>query len=110
MFRTRLRNALKNGTNFNGHYIVMMHGCGTSCQVYWVINAESGKILGKFSTSVGAQYNMNSNLIIADNIEDGSNWSEEYGHISEINYFTVENDKLVNFKTLDLSTMWKDKD
>ena len=52
-FRARLRKGLKSGANFADKYAVIGHGCGTSCQVYWVLNVETGKVLGRFSSTYG---------------------------------------------------------
>lgn len=64
-FRTRLREAAKKGPNFAGHYTIVRIGCGTNCQNIWIIDSRSGKILeGPYNTSWGAEYNLNSRLLI----------------------------------------------
>lgn len=106
-FRTRLRAGLKSNADYNGHYKLISHGCGSSCQLNWVLNTETGKVLGNFTTTSGTKYHIDSSLITADFIPQNSNWSESYGMINSIRYFAIMNDELVNIKTLDLSTMWK---
>ena len=43
-FRTRLRNALKSGVNFAGHYVIAAWGCGTGCVSGAVIDARNGRV------------------------------------------------------------------
>ena len=43
-FRTNLKNALKDGVNFAGHYILTTWGCGTNCSDSAIIDARSGKV------------------------------------------------------------------
>ncbi|MFD2247784.1 hypothetical protein [Pontibacter ruber] len=65
-FRTALRDGLKQGVNFAGKYTVVTVGCGTSCQVHYVVDRESGKVLDKVQSSLGAAYNPNSSLFIVN--------------------------------------------
>ena len=44
MYRTRLRDAAKEKPNFAGHYILTYWGCGTSCLVGAVIDANTGNV------------------------------------------------------------------
>lgn len=63
-FRTRLRRALKNGPNFAGKYTVMTHGCGSSCQVSWIIDSETGVVLkDRIVSGFGVSYRPDSRLI-----------------------------------------------
>jgi hypothetical protein len=43
-FRTRLREALRDGVNFAGHYIVAGWGCGTGCISGAIIDARTGRV------------------------------------------------------------------
>jgi len=43
-YRTRLTEALRNGVNFAGHFIVAGWGCGTGCTNAAVIDTFTGKI------------------------------------------------------------------
>lgn len=63
-FRTRLRRALKTGPNFAGKYKIMTHGCGTSCQVNWIIDVETGQVIENLGSSLGVAYRLNSRLLI----------------------------------------------
>jgi hypothetical protein len=44
MFRTRLREARKDGVNFAGHFIFATWGCGTSCLQGAIINTKTGVV------------------------------------------------------------------
>lgn len=43
-FRTVLREALAEGVDFAGHYIIASWGCGTSCLVNAIIDARTGNV------------------------------------------------------------------
>lgn len=43
-FRTNLSNALKEGVNFAGHYILASWGCGTNCNDGGIIDARTGNV------------------------------------------------------------------
>jgi len=43
-YRTVLREAAKEGPNFNGHYRVVSWGCGTNCIEWAVIDLASGDV------------------------------------------------------------------
>lgn len=44
MFRTRLREALRQGVNFAGRYILATWGCGTGCISGAIIDGRTGKV------------------------------------------------------------------
>jgi hypothetical protein len=44
LFRTRIREASKKGSNFAGHYTIAEWGCGTSCVSIAIIDAKTGII------------------------------------------------------------------
>lgn len=43
-YRTRLREANKEGINFAGHYIIASWGCGTGCSIGAIIDAKTGEV------------------------------------------------------------------
>jgi hypothetical protein len=43
-FRTRIREAAREGPNFAGHYTIAEWGCGTSCVSISVVDAETGTV------------------------------------------------------------------
>ena len=44
-YRTVLRNGVKSGANYAGHYAVVEWGCGTSCSSFAVVNLKTGKVI-----------------------------------------------------------------
>jgi hypothetical protein len=44
MFRSRLREDARAGTNFAGHYTVVFWGCGTGCAQLAVVDALTGRV------------------------------------------------------------------
>jgi len=66
MFRTRIRNQLKDGADFAGHYSIMMAGCGTECQVIAITNVITGDVVVETSARAGAEYYPDSQLLILD--------------------------------------------
>jgi len=104
-FRTRLRNGLKKGPNFNGHYAVISHGCGSSCQSHWIVDVHNGKVIDTLSTTLGIQYDINSSLIIC-NLLGRKDMQEHIDARSvfaeEIVFYTLEKSKLSKIKVLDV--------
>jgi hypothetical protein len=45
MFRTRLRDALKEKPDFAGEYVTTMWGCGANCRMYSFVNKRTGQLL-----------------------------------------------------------------
>src|SRR5688572_4253247 len=43
-FRTRLRDGLRRGVNFAGHYVLVGWGCGTGCVSGAIIDARNGRV------------------------------------------------------------------
>ena len=107
-FRTRLREGLKNGPNFADKYVVVTHGCGTSCQVNWVLNSETGKVLGKFSSTYGAHYRRDSRLIIGNQPNYSEVEPEYYYLMHAIDYYKVWKDELRLIKRIDIRGMHSD--
>ena len=102
-YHTRLREGLSEGADFNGHYKVVTFGCGTGCQINWVIDIANGKALGTFETSFGVAYNKTSGLLVANPPDPKC---DEYPEIDAVTYYTVKSDKLVVVKKIALSNIW----
>ena len=65
--QARLVEGAKKGPNFAGHYTVVMWGCGTECQQIAVVEARTGIVaFADFMTRLGAQFQIDSNLFIAN--------------------------------------------
>ena len=63
-YKTKLKEGAKAGPNFAGHYTIISFGCGTQCQDNWLIDAKTGKILNRFSSTVGTKQQLGSALLI----------------------------------------------
>jgi hypothetical protein len=70
-YRTRIRNGAKEGPNFAGHYTVISWGCGTSCGVYVIVDAQTGQVYWPPEISRGVElnvaepeYRLNSTLMV----------------------------------------------
>jgi hypothetical protein len=76
-FRTVLRDGAAKGPNFAGHYTFVQWGCGSSCQSFAIVDARTGRVtFGNQSLSVGADYRLDSRLLVANPPE---RWLESYG-------------------------------
>lgn len=79
MFRTRLRDALKEKPDFAGEYVITMWGCGTSCRMYSFVNKRTGKLL---SDGLGGEERQedivaskaNSRLLVTEEENRDENW------------------------------------
>lgn len=75
-YRTSLREGMKQGVNFAGKYTVVTIGCGTNCQVHFVVDRENGKVLDKLQSSAGAKYSPGSRLFIINPPDSTINYQE----------------------------------
>lgn len=74
MFRTRIRDGIKQGVNFAGHYAIVTFGCGTDCSFSFLVDVRSGKIFdfplgGDKNFDLSLDYRADSKLIKASWIE-----------------------------------------
>jgi hypothetical protein len=68
-YRTRLRDGARKGPNFAGAFTVVVWGCGSSCQVGVVINANTGALSRQtLRATNGVEYRRESRLLIADTL------------------------------------------
>lgn len=75
-YRSAISNALQDEVNFAGKYTVVTVGCGTSCQLHFVVDRESGKVLDKLQGSTGASFAPNSRLFILNAPDSAINYAE----------------------------------
>ena len=66
--RTRLRNGIKEGTNFAGRYKVIQIGCGSGCTFVVVADVSTGQVYsvpsgGETDQMLRLEYRVSSNLI-----------------------------------------------
>jgi hypothetical protein len=69
-FRTRIRNGMGEGPNFAGHYFLIEIGCGTSCRIGILVDANSGKRIdfplgGEENYQLEMTYTVESSLVKA---------------------------------------------
>lgn len=64
MFKTRLREGMKQGVNFAGEYVVVSWGCGSSCVENAIVNAKTGKVCDWFESCGDDHFRKDSRLII----------------------------------------------
>lgn len=68
-YRTRLREGAAKGPNFADHFTIVQWGCGSSCQRFAIIDAQTGKVyIYPGMTSNGMVYHRDSRLIVTDPI------------------------------------------
>jgi len=66
-YNRTLTDALKNGPNFAGKFVVAEWSCGTNCQNHAVLDVETGQVLGLGpQTEYGTLYAVDSTLLITN--------------------------------------------
>lgn len=68
MYRTRIRDGLREGPNFSGHYSLIEIGCGTSCRFAYLVDARNGQVFefpygGEEQYEMELLYNLDSRLV-----------------------------------------------
>jgi hypothetical protein len=58
-FRTRIREGIRQGVNFAGHYAIIGWGCGTDCSDYVIGDVVTGRV---FRFPLGGDYNLQLDL------------------------------------------------
>lgn len=75
-FRTRIRNGMKAGPNFGGHFTLIEIGCGGACIFAFLVDASNGKVLdfpigGEENYQLQMKYGLDSTLLQADWMDTG---------------------------------------
>lgn len=65
-YRKTLSRGLAVGSNFAGLYTLINIGCGTACQVNYVLETSTGKVLDKVSSNSGVFFRADSRLSIVN--------------------------------------------
>lgn len=93
-YRTTLRTALAGEPDFNGHYAMAIAGCGTGCQLNWIIDLETGRIVWHGQTEMGVAYRADSSLFIPNLFETGLDLTGgPYFNAADLRFMTVKNGK-----------------
>lgn len=89
-FRTRVREAYKDQPDFGGRYVTGSAGCGTECQVNFMIDTKTGKVIVAPVSSAGVEVRLDSNLWIVNpyNEENGPAYS-----VDPVAYYYLWNGK-----------------
>ena len=108
LFRTRISEGAKQKVDFAGKYILIRIGCGTSCEIYYFLDATNGKVYSpNFSICCEFDYDrpertqniervyykVDSNLIIF-----AGNRNEE--NLRAFHYYKFDNGKLKHLKSV----------
>ncbi|CAM5500917.1 hypothetical protein MAUB1S_08371 [Mycolicibacterium aubagnense] len=75
-YRTRIRDGMKEGPNFAGHFSLIEIGCGGSCIFTFLIDARTGKVVdfplgGEEFYQLQMKYGVDSTLLQADWMDTG---------------------------------------
>ncbi|MER9176593.1 hypothetical protein NKH72_23775 [Mesorhizobium sp. M0955] len=70
-FKTRIRNGMKAGSNFGGHFTLIEIGCGSSCIFAFLIDGRDGRLVdfplgGEDNYQLQMKYGIDSTLLQAD--------------------------------------------
>ena len=66
-YRTRIRSGAKAGPNFAGHFTLVTWGCGSPCQDWAIVDAQTGRVFESvIRSTAGAEFYPNSRLLIID--------------------------------------------
>ncbi|ARS34814.1 hypothetical protein [Pontibacter actiniarum] len=86
-YRTMLREGMAEGVNFAAKYTLVTVGCGTGCQQHVVVDRETGKVLDKVQSSMGARYSEDSRLLIVNPPDSTVDYSQCNGCAPEAYVF-----------------------
>lgn len=107
-FRTRIRESAKQKVNFAGKYILIRIGCGTSCEIFYFLDAVTGKVYSpnfsiccefdyenpeKTRNLERIYYRIDSNLIVFAGSRNEEN-------LRALHYYNFDNGKLKHLKSV----------
>jgi len=69
-FRTRLKESAEEGANFAGHYRIVEIGCGTACQIRYMIDMRDGTVSNFNVGELDIEFREDSRLIISSNEDE----------------------------------------
>ena len=90
-FRTRIRDGMRQGPNFNGHYTLIQIGCGTGCSFVVSADNQTGRPSsfprgGEANMYLQLGYSLGSRLVAAQwfNYESGRCFLEYFDHVNNV--------------------------
>jgi hypothetical protein len=81
--------------DFAGTYDVLTTGCGTSCRVHTIVDAESGDTIDTVSSTVGVEYRSDSRVLVVNPPRDLRPWCFPEAAIRGVSYTYVLERRLV---------------
>jgi hypothetical protein len=95
-YRTVIRAGAESGPNFAGHYTLVNWGCGSPCQMWAIIDAQSGSVfMPDVRTSLGAEYRVDSRLFVANKPELVKDWCSGQAIVRpDVRYYVWEDERL----------------
>jgi hypothetical protein len=63
-YRKTLTRGMEIGSNFAGKYTLVSIDCGTACQENYIIETQTGRVLDKVKSTLGASFRSDSRLLI----------------------------------------------
>jgi hypothetical protein len=95
-YRTVLREAIRAGPNFAGHFALAEWGCGSPCGVFAIVDLKSGAVFHdpELINSRGLDFKIDSRLLIVNPLEAGQ---ELWPNVPQ-QFFIWENHKLVKWR------------
>lgn len=75
-YRNKLEEGMKGGVNFAGKYTIVSVDCGANCQRHYVIDRQTGKVLDRIESRMGATYNSDSRLLIINPPDSTRNYAQ----------------------------------
>ncbi len=84
-YRTRLKeDTATNGVNFAGHYSIVEIGCGTECEIIFIVDAIDGKIYKpKFIAEWGVNFKKDSYLLVENPPETVEELYQSRGRLTD---------------------------
>jgi|GEM_PF-6964778 len=111
IYRNTLRKAFNEDANFSGHYIISSIGCGSPCQINFILDKATGRVVDSFESSVGVLFNKDSNLIIVNPSEGYEDTLlDEFPLWLEMSFYELSNNKLRLIKELKIDSTKKSEE
>lgn len=116
LYKSRLGKGFLEDADFAGHYKIVTHGCGSSCQVNWIIDLRTGEVVDNITSSFGISYKLDSSLIIRGcdltEYEQEPDVSESmldacYSMQGGITLYKIEGNKIVEIRTIPTDKLYR---
>ena len=78
----------KKEPNFANHFVLASFGCGTECQVYFVVDTKTGEVIRGPVSGWGAEGVLDSNLLVVNPLEE--DYDDEIPDWLETEYYVFD--------------------